>query len=122
MSLFRNSFFHGLPIRQHLRCSVALAILAGGLQGADPVVEAYSRAWALNGQTTTRGQAIEQLKGIIETSPRFWRAYETLAHAYVVSGQVGRGEAYFRKRIAQDQTNAYPHFGLGTLLSEVRRY
>jgi hypothetical protein len=101
---------------------MALALLAGSLQGANPVMEAYSRAWALNGQSATRGQAIEQLKAIIETSPRFWRAYETLAHAYFVASQVGQGEAYFRKLIAQDQTNAYPHFGLGTLLYEIRRY
>jgi len=99
-----------------------LVLLAGGLRGADPVMEAYSRAWALSGQTTTRGQAIEQLQAIIERNPRFWRAYQTLVHAYVVAGQAGQGEAYFRKLITQDQTNAYLNFGLGTLLYEVRRY
>jgi tetratricopeptide (TPR) repeat protein len=101
---------------------MVLALLAGSLQGADPVMEAYSRAWALSGQTSTSGQAIEQLKAIIETNPRFWRAYETLVYAYAVAGQVGQGESYFQKLITQDQTNAYPHFGLGTLLYEVRRY
>ena len=102
--------------------ALGLVLLAGGLQGADPVMEAYNRAWALSGRTTTRGQAIEQLRAIIETNPRFWRAYKTLAHAYVVAGQTGQGEAYFQKLIAQDPTNPYPNFGLGTLLYEVRRY
>jgi tetratricopeptide (TPR) repeat protein len=85
-------------------------------------MKAYSRAWALNGQSTTRGQAIEQFKAIIETNPRFWRAYETLAHAFVLAGQVDQGEFYFRKLIAEDGTNAYLHLGLGTLVYEVRRY
>src|SRR5262249_24679586 len=88
----------------------------------DPVMEAYSRAWALNGQTTTRGQAIEKLKTIIDTSPRFWRAYETLAHSYVTAGQAGQGETYFRKLITHDQGNAHPHLGLATLLHRVGRY
>jgi tetratricopeptide (TPR) repeat protein len=105
-----------------LRCSLAFALLAGGLQGADPVMEAYNRAWALSEQTTTRGQAIDQLKAIIETNPRLWRAYETLVHTYVLAGQVGQGEAYFRKLIARDQTNAYTHFGLGILLKGAQRY
>ena len=99
-----------------------LLLLAGALRGADPAMEAYSRAWALNGQTSTRGQAIEQFKAIIEAYPRFWRAYETLAHAYVLASQVQQGEAYFQKLIAEDRTNAYPHFGLGTLLYQVYRY
>ena len=105
-----------------LRVALGLVLLAGGLQAADPVMEAYNRAWALSGQTTTRGQAIEQLKAIIETNPRFWRAHQTLVHAYVLTGQVGQGEAYFRKLISQDQANAYFNFGLGTLLYEVQRY
>jgi tetratricopeptide (TPR) repeat protein len=105
-----------------LRCSLAFALLAGGLQGADPVMEAYNRAWALSEQTTTRGQAIDQLKAIIETNPRLWQAYETLVHTYVLAGQVGQGEAYFRKLIARDQTNAYTHFGLGILLKGAQRY
>jgi len=108
--------------RTTLGGALGLVLLAGGLQGADPAMEAYNRAWALSGQTTTRGQAIEQLQAIIETSPRFWRAYKTLVHAYVVADQVGQGEAYFQKLIAQDQTNAYPNLGLGTLLYEVHRY
>ena len=95
MSSSRKSLLYGLPVRAHLQCSIALALLAGGLQGTDSVMEAYSRAWALNGQTITRGQAIEQFKAIIERNPRFWRAYETLAHAYVVAGEVDQGEAYF---------------------------
>jgi len=102
--------------------ALGLVLLAGGLRGADPAMEAYSRAWALSGQTTTRSQAIERLQAIIETNPRFWRAYKTLVHAYVVAGQAGQGEAYFQKLIAKDPANAYPNFGLGTLLYEVRRY
>jgi tetratricopeptide (TPR) repeat protein len=124
MSSFRKFLFHGLPVRAHLQCpmALALALLAGSLQGADPVMEAYSRACALNGQITTRGLAIEQLKSFIETNPGFWRAYKALARAYVVAGQVAQGESYFRKLIVKDQANAYANFGLGTLLYEVDRY
>lgn len=105
-----------------LRAALGLVLLAGGLRAADPVMEAYSRAWALSGQTTTRGQAIQQLQAIIEANPRFWRAYKTLAHAYVVAGQAGQGETCFHKSIIQDRTNAYANFGLGTLLYEVGHY
>src|SRR5262245_14121452 len=102
--------------------ALGLLLLIGELRGADPVMEAYSRAWALNGQTTTRGQAIERLKAIMETNPQFWRAYKTLAHAYVVANQVRRGEGYFRNLVTQDQANGYPHFALGILLNEGGRY
>lgn len=103
-----------------------LLLSVSGLPSADPapdpVMAAYSRAWALSGQTTTRGQAIEQLQAVIERSPRFWRAYETLAHAYALAGQAGQGEAYFQRLSGRDRANAYPSFGLGTLLVEVHRY
>lgn len=103
-----------------------LVLLISGVQAAapapDPVMAAYNRAWALSGQTSTRGQAIERFQAVIETSPRFWRAYQALAQAYGLAGQAAQGEAYFRTLIERDPANAYPSFGLGTLLVEARRY
>jgi Tfp pilus assembly protein PilF len=103
-----------------------LVLLVSGLWAAgpapDPVMAVYSRAWALSGQTATRGQAIEQFQAVIERNPRFWRAHQALAHTYGLAGQARQGEAYFQTLIERDPVNAYPNFGLGTLLIDVRRY
>ncbi len=85
------------------------------LRAADPVMEVYNRAWALNGQAATRGQAIELLQKIIGMDPRFGRAYKALSDAFVITAQLKTGEAYFQKLISKDGSNGYPNYGLGLL-------
>jgi CHAT domain-containing protein len=100
---------------------IAALVLALTLRGADPVMDAYNRAWLMVGQRRL-DQAIEQLKTLIEQYPRFYRGCDLLVRAHELKKDQTAGAAFFQKLLEREPNSAIAHYGLGRSAAEQQHY
>ncbi|WP_321475419.1 CHAT domain-containing protein [uncultured Paludibaculum sp.] len=98
-----------------MRAIILLLFLA--IVSAQPVVDpTYFRAWQLVGQGRSR-EAIPLLQMLTESGHESAATVHLLVAAFLQAGLGASGEAYFRKRAAQDPSGGKAHLGLALVLS-----